>query len=306
MTVGVSEVQNLVLGFLATSIGNLSFVVMRLALKLMAIPIRLFGVPISQASLPFLSQESSLAKRDQFKTLVVQSLNQISFLSMPAAALLLILRIPIVRLVFGAQNFPWRTTVMTSRVLAIVALSIGFQAMTQLLVRAFYALKDTMTPLYIIAGSAVVYFALGWLLVFRLDMDVTGIAWSILVAAMVESFVFLLSLEKKVKNLFFNRLFLGAQLKMILCAFLMAVFLYLPYKIFDELIFDTSRTVELIGLTVTTGTIGLLVYLYFSLLLEVKELEYFSQMLSAFGKWRKPLAKSEEVFIDVGTDGEEI
>ncbi len=306
MTVGVSEIQNLVLGFFATSIGNLSFVVIRLALKLMAIPIRLFGVPISQASLPFLSQESDDNKQEQFKKLVTQSLNQISFLSMPAAALLLILRIPIVRLVFGAQNFPWRTTVLTSKVLAIVALSIGFQAMTQLLMRAFYALKDTMTPLYIIAVSAILYFLVGWLSVFIFDVGVTGIAWAILVAAIFEAVVFMLMLEMRIKNIFNNKNFFISQIKMILCSFLMAVFLYLPYKIFDELVFDTSRTVEVIGLTVTTSTIGILVYLYFSLLFEVKELENFLRMISAFGKWRKPLEESDEVLIDLGSDGDEI
>ena len=47
-----------------------------------------------------------------------------------------------------------------------------------------------------------------------------------------------------------------------------------PYKIFDELVFDTSRTVEVIGLTVTTSTIGVLVYLYFSLLFDL-ECKYY-------------------------------
>ncbi len=306
MTVGVSEVQNLFLGFFATSIGNLSFVVVRLASKLMAIPIRLFGVPISQASLPFLSQENDQSKQEQFKNLVTQSLNQIAFLSMPAAALLLILRIPFVRLVFGAQNFPWRTTVLTSQVLAILALSIGFQAMTQLLTRAFYALKDTKTPFYIVFSSAILYLIIGWLLVFKFKIGVTGIAWALFSSAVFEAGILMTLLEKRMNKIFFNKSFITSQLKMILCAFLMAVFLYLPYKIFDELVFDTSRTIEVIGLTVTTGTIGLLVYLYFSLLLEVKELNYFINMFDKFGRWRKPLEKSSEVLIDLGTDGEEI
>ncbi len=306
MTLGISEVQNLALGFFATTIGNLSFVVMRLALKLMAIPIRLFGVPISQASLPFLSEESSLKKRSKFKSLVTQSINQIAFLSMPASALLLILRVPIVRLVFGAHNFPWKTTLMTSRVLAVIALSIGLQSISQLMVRAYYALRDTITPLYIIAGSTLVYLCMSWVLVFQLQSTVVGIAWALALAALVEFCSFALFLEKKVKGIIFNKDFLFSQLKILCCSFLMAVFLYLPFKIFDELIFDTTRTMELISLTVITGTIGVLVYYYFSLLFEVEELEYFSRIFSSFGKWRKPLLKSEEVLIDSGADGDEI
>ncbi|HQM15602.1 MAG TPA: murein biosynthesis integral membrane protein MurJ [Candidatus Woesebacteria bacterium] len=306
MTVGISELQNLALAFFATSIGNLSFVAMRLALKLMAIPIRLFGVPISQASLPFLSQESDDSKREQFKVLVTQSINQIMFLSMPASALLLILRVPLVRLVFGAENFPWGTTVMTSRVLAIIALSIGLQAVSQLLVRAFYALKDSATPFLVIAGSAATYFLFSWISVFLLKTNITGVAWATLISAVCEMGLFMILLERKVNKLILNKDFLVSQFKIIACAFLMAVFLYLPFKILDELIFDTSRTVELIGLTVTTGTIGSLVYLYFSILFEVKELNFFLSAFAKFGKWRKPLAQSEEVIIDTGSDRNDI
>jgi len=306
MTIGISELKNLALGFFATSIGNLSFVVIRLALKLMAIPVRLFGVPISQASLPFLSEETSLSQIKRFKGLVTQSINQIAFLAMPAGVLLLILRIPIVRLVFGAQNFPWQATVMTSRVLAIIAISISLQAMSQLLIRAFYALEDTVTPFIITAISTVIYLLMSWLLVFVLKTSIIGVAWATTVTAILETVLFFIFLEKKAKNLFFNREFIIVQLKILCCSFLMAVFLYLPFRIFDELIFDTSKTIELIALTVVTTTIGLLVYVYFSVLLDVKELKMFTFLLKRFNKGQKLLSKSKEVWIDTGSDGEEI
>lgn len=306
LTLGVSELQNLALGFFATSIGNLSFVIIRLAIKLMTIPIRLFGVPISQASLPFLSEESDQKQLAQFRSLVTQSINQIAFLSMPASVLLLILRIPIVRLVFGAQNFPWTVTVTTGKVLAIVAITIGIQAMGQLMIRAFYALKDTMTPFIVVGVSAVTYLLVSWLCVFVFATSVMGIALATTLAAVVEASLFAIFLEKKVKQLFVNRQFLLAQLKIILCSFLMAIFLYLPYKIFDELVFNTSKTVELIGLTVTTTTIGLLVYSYFSVLFDVKEMDFFARVFTKFGRWQQPLTASEEVLIDAGTDGDDI
>lgn len=306
LTIGIGELKNLALGFFATSIGNLSFVVIRLALKLMAIPIRLFGVPISQASLPFLSEETNLSQIKRFRSLVVQSINQIAFLAMPAGVLLLILRIPIVRLVFGAENFPWQTTVMTSRVLAIIAISIGLQAMSQLLIRAFYALEDTITPFIITSISTVIYLLMSWFLVFVLKTSTLGVAWATTITAVLETILFFIFLEKKAKNLFFNKEFIVVQLKIICCSFLMAVFLYLPFRIFDELIFDTSKTIELIALTVTTTTIGLLVYIYFSALLEVKELRLFTSLLTRFSKSKKLLAKSGEVWIDTGADGEEI
>lgn len=306
LTLGISEFKNLALGFFATSIGNLSFVVIKLALKLMTIPIRLFGVPISQASLPFLSAETNPKQMKRFKTLVVQSIHQIAFLAMPAAVLLLILRIPIVRLVFGAQNFPWKTTLITGRAVAIIAISVGVQSMVQLLIRAFHALKDTITPFIIIAISALVYLLISWVFIFKLESSVLGIAWATTVSAFIEAILFFILLEKKVKNLFFNKSFIQEQFKILVCSFLMAVFLYLPFKIFDELVFDTTKTVELIGLTVTTSTIGLLVYIYFSVLFDVQELAYFMNAFEKFGKWQQPLSESKEVLIESGVDGEDI
>lgn len=88
LTIGMSELQDFAVGFFATSVGsNIGFVIVSLALRLMTIPIRLFGVPISQASLPFLSQESAENDRRQFSHLIIRSLNQIAFFAYPGRQL---------------------------------------------------------------------------------------------------------------------------------------------------------------------------------------------------------------------------
>ena len=271
----------------------------------MTIPIRLFGVPISQASLPFFSQETEEEERKKFSSLVTQSLHQISFFALPASVLLLILRIPIVRLVFGAQNFPWKTTVLTGKVVAILAISVAAQAMVQLLVRAFYALKDTKTPLVITLLTVVVYFSISVFFIFRTDYGVLGLAWATTISAYFELILFLIFLQPKAKC-FTTSSFWWPQIKMITSSFLMAVFLYLPFRILDEVVFDTSRTLELIALTLSTGTIGMLVYIYFSYLFDVKELGYLSKVFSVFNKWRKVLPISKEILVGSSVDSNEV
>lgn len=302
LTLSVSELQNLALGFFATSVGNLSFVAMKLALRLMALPIRLFGVPISQASLPFLSEESAEKDHKSFRKLVIQSLNQISFLSMPASVLLLILRIPIVRLIFGAKDFPWKTTVLVGKIVAVLAISISVQAMVQLLLRSFHALKDTKTPFLVAISSVAVYLFLSWWGVFYLDLGVLAIAGATFFAAVFEALLFMILLEKRIKNFIWTKDFLFTQLKIVFSSFLMAVFLYLPFRIFDELIFDTSRTIELIALTISTSTIGMLVYIYFAMLFDIKELKYLSLLFNKFGKWQQPFKKSKEVIMEAASE----
>lgn len=305
LTISIAELQNLSLGFFATSLGNLSFVVIRLALRLMTIPIRLFGVSIGQASLPFLSAEANNINLSRFTSLIVKSLHQITFLAYPASVLLLILRVPFVRLIFGTHNFPWSTTLTTGKVVAVISISIGAQAMVQLLIRAFHALKDTRTPLLITLVTAGFYLLCSWYFVFQTGWGVMGIAFSTSIAAFVELTLCILLLNKKLPELF-TTAFWVPQLKMLSASFFMAVFLYLPFKILDELVFDTTKTLELISLTITTGTIGTLVYIYFSALFEVRELKLFNKLFTKFGPWRKSLEKAREVLVETSVEGDEI
>ncbi len=301
MTVGITELQDLALTFFATTIGNLSFAIINLGLRLMAIPIRLFGVPISQASLPFLSEESEEKDKKQFNQLVVQALHQIAFFALPASVMLLILRVPIVRLVFGADNFPWSTTVMTGRVVAIMAISIAAQAMTQLLIRVFHAMKDTATPFIVTMMTVGLYLAISLTVVYGTEWGAMGLAVATTASAFLEAGLFIWLLHQRTEFLNWEDV-IWPQLKILMAGFLMAVFLYLPFRILDELVFNTSRTLELIILTLTTGTIGMVVYLYFCVLFEVKELHYFTALFSKFGKWKQPLSQSSEVLTETSSD----
>ncbi|MCA9370058.1 oligosaccharide flippase family protein, partial [Candidatus Woesebacteria bacterium] len=292
------EVQNLSLGFFATSLGNLSFVVIRLATTLVTLPIRLFGVPISQASLPFLSKESDDKNLETFKNLITQSLNQIAFFAFPASVLILILRIPIVRLVFGAKNFPWETTVLTGWAVAIISVSIGAQAMVQLMIRAFHALKNTTTPLIITTVTVVSYVVGCFISINYTSFGVLGIAGVTSATALLEVFLFMFFLQKTVP-VFLSKSFILSQLKMITASFLLAVSLYLPFRVLDQLVFNTTKTVELIALTLVTGTIGMLVYIYFAVLFRIEELSIINKLLDmSVGKWKRSANKTTEVFIE--------
>ena len=68
------------------------------------------------------------------------------------------------------------------------------------------------------------------------------------------------------------------------------------------MIFNTTRTIELISLTVTTSTIGILVYLYFAMLFEIKELQLFVKLASSFAPWKKTLSQSPEVLVEGSTN----
>ena len=306
ITIGISQIQTLAIAYFATSIGQLSFLYISYANYLSTFPIRMLGVPLSQAALPFLSQYSKKEELSKFRDLTLQSLHQISFLALPTSVLLLILRIPIVRIAFGTSNFSWTSTVTTGKVLAILAISITAQAMVQLLVRSFHALKDTHTPLFISLIFTIFYLSSAYYVVHYTSLGVVGLAITGAISFVLELFLFILMLNRIVPK-FVSKKMVIPQLKMLLASFFMAVFLYLPFRIFDELIFDTTKTIELVGLTITTSTIGGLVYIYFAALFEIKELELVTKTLKSFSeKWKLGIGKTVEFMVETSVDNESV
>lgn len=93
---------------------------------------------------------------------------------------------------------------------------------------------------------------------------------------------------------------------MVVASFLMAVFLYLPFRILDELIFNTTRSIELIVLTLITTTIGMLVYIYFAMLFDVRELYILENIIGKLGNWKKTLSQTDEVLLESSMGDDEV
>ena len=236
LSVGIDLIQPYFLTFFITSMVGVNLTLMRFAQRLMAIPIRMFGVPISQAALPFLSQEtSSSSDLARFNQLLLQSIHQVAFFAMPASVLLLILRIPIVRFAFGAKNFPWSDTVLTGKIVAILALSVSAQAITHILIRGFYALHDTRRPFFVSVFSMMLGVVLGWYITYFTQFPSTvkllGLASTIAVTGTLETVILFVLLHRRTKFLLKHAL--QPLSKMAIASILMALGLYFPLKTLD-------------------------------------------------------------------------
>ena len=115
------------------------------ALSLYLFPVNIIGSAIAQAVLPELSENADEPKK--FKKILNESLQQALFLVLPIVAILLVLRLPTVRLIFGVGKFDWQATLLTAWCLALLSIAIVGQTLTQIVLRGFYALKSTWLPL---------------------------------------------------------------------------------------------------------------------------------------------------------------
>lgn len=286
----INETVGLALATLA-SIGSVTY--LTFAQHLQVVPIGLFGATLAQAALPVLSSERARGKIEEFKITILTTLHQILFLTLPATAILIIIRIPVVRLVFGARQFNWEATVLTGATLAFLAIGLSAQAISLLLVRGFYALKDTRTPVIVSLIVVVLNIVLSVYAIVVLKFDVWSIGFANSISAILSAVLLFWTLHFKVGK-FRLKMVLTPLFKMLMATVIMGISLYIPIKLLDQVIFDTTRTVNLLFLTGTSAIFALTIYVALVRFLKVRELDTYVELLKRIGRFQSKL-KSKEI-----------
>jgi len=278
LALAVSQIELTVAVFIATALPAGSLAIFYFAQHLNSLPVGLFGATIGQAALPALAQTAQDSSLLKFKQLLISSLNQVLYLSMPAGMILLILRLPAVRLAFGARSFPWEATLLTGQAVALFAISVFAQSAIQILVRGFYALSNTRSPFVIGASAVAVNVFLSFIFVYRFGLGILGLALAISLASFLHLGLLFWRLSRILGGFSADEFYLPVA-KMTAATLLTGLSLWLPFRLLDKYIFNTTRTLELVGLSAVTVLIGLLVYGALSYLFKIKELNHFFDLI---------------------------
>ncbi|MFN0073414.1 MAG: murein biosynthesis integral membrane protein MurJ [Chloroflexota bacterium] len=166
--------------YLASLLDDGSMTIMSYATRLIQFPLGLVGVALSSAILPTLSSLAGATADDRetglpnYRQALVSGIRVVFFLMAPALVAIVTLGDPIVELVFQRGQFTDADTGRTVLALLAYAPQLPFTAMDQLLIVAFYARKDTRTPVIVGVGTVLVY--LGSALVLLQPLGVVGLA----------------------------------------------------------------------------------------------------------------------------------
>jgi len=109
-------------------------------------PIGIFSVALASVLLPALSTASATDDSDGFQRRLGDSLRFTSFFIIPMAAGIWALALPITELLFERGAFSHESSIMTSYALKALAAGLWATSCHSMLVRAFIARKDTVTP----------------------------------------------------------------------------------------------------------------------------------------------------------------
>jgi putative peptidoglycan lipid II flippase len=292
-----------------------NYVIFDYAQTLAFAPVVLFGQTIAQAAFPVLSRQKD--NLNLFKQTFLTSFYEMMYLVLPISVLFLVLRIPIVRLIYGASQFDWPATVQTGRTLGIFSISLFAQALIYLVSRAYYALHDTKTPLIIgtistiimliLSSVAIIVYRSGfhqfvvpygffngfWKGEYIINFGIDGIAASYTITSIFQFVLLFIILGKKTHGFEKNALF-SPLLKIFFATLFTAFALYVPIKLLDRLVFDTTKTINLLILTGISSLAGLSLYIFLTWLFNVKEASTFLLIFKKLGNWREILGKTEE------------
>ena len=156
MTIAVSQINFMIITIFASTLAAGSLAVFNFANNIQSAPLGLFGISFAIAVFPSLSAYAAQKKEQEFISAFSKTFRQILFFIIPVSVFIYVLRAQIVRLALGSGKFDWNDTILTFQILGLLSVSLLAQALLPLLVRSFYALQNTRTPLYIALVSEAV------------------------------------------------------------------------------------------------------------------------------------------------------
>lgn len=285
LAMAVSQISLVIATVFASTLAAGSLAAFTLAVNIQSVPLGLFGIAFSLASFPVLSTLAAKGEYEQFFLTLSQTTKKILYFVLPLSFLLIIFRAEIVRVVLGTGAFNWEDTILTFTVLGWLSFSLFAQSLIPLLVRAFFALQDTRTPLLAaLIGEAVHLITLPPLLSWY---AAAGLAISFSLGTLVNLLLLYFLLRRRVS--FWNdREILLGSFHILLVSGIAALVAQFSKGIFALTIERLDTFLEVLVKLGVGSVIGAATYLFFSWYSHLPEYDQVKTFI-----WRRILRRPE-------------
>lgn len=291
LALAVTQIDLTVATVIASTLASGSVAVINFANNLQSVPYSFIGLSYAVAAYPTLARLAVKNEKERFVESVNGVARQVLFFVVPIAVILLVLRAEVVRLILGSGRFDWNDTVRTADALALFAISIAFQAVSPLLIRAFYALKDSATPL-LIGMIAVAADIIGNITLSR-SMGVAGLALAFSISSCIQVMLLWVFLRLKTGTLK-ESLLVVSLMKITVAAVPMALAIQLAKNFVGSHVnMNTVLGVATKGLV--AGILGLVMYFGIAYLLKSEEaLSFIASVKRRVGIRELPVIAADE------------
>ncbi|MFA5136400.1 MAG: murein biosynthesis integral membrane protein MurJ [Patescibacteria group bacterium] len=290
LTVIVTQIDATIDLSLTSLLGSGSYTIFYFAQHLQLLPVSVIGIAFGQASLPYLSEMFEQGKIEDFKKTVIDSILNLFFFTIPIMVFFIFARTPLVRIFYGGEKFDWTATVQTAYTLSYFSLSLPFHAVYYFLARCFYGLLDTKTPFIVSLFTVSVNTILSLYFILVLHLPIWSLAISFSVSVILNSTMLFTILAYRLKNLRLP-LFFFETAKITIAALLASPAAYYLIRLMDNLLLDTTRTVNVLLLLVASCALYFLVYLLLSWIFEIKAMYTVSTLFAKARRFQKKIVE---------------
>jgi putative peptidoglycan lipid II flippase len=227
----VVQINFLVNTVLASGMAPGSYAALTIAFQLMFTVLGVLGQSVGTAVFPSLVALGVENDTDGFRRTLAGALRSVLFTSLPASVGMIVLASPIVATIYQRGRWSPDDTIATAWALQFFALGLSAFALQEVLARAFFALRDTTTPVVIAVGGMILNVILSLLLMRVVQGQYNppgvagqgpfgGLALANALATMIESAVLWVLLRRRINGLDDRRV-LGMAARVLIAAFAM-------------------------------------------------------------------------------------
>ncbi|MFZ3102614.1 MAG: murein biosynthesis integral membrane protein MurJ [Desulfitobacteriaceae bacterium] len=191
----LNQIQVMVNANLGSSLREGSITAIMYSNRLAQLPVGIFAVAIAMAVFPTMTEQAALQQWDKFSLMSSRAIGMVMFITIPISMGVIVLRYPLIRVLFQHGKFTSESTLMTAIPLVYFSLGIVAQSVIQILPRMFYALQDTWTPALI--GTLAMGINLVGALLLIQPLAHGGLALANMVASFANMLLLLLVLRRR-------------------------------------------------------------------------------------------------------------
>ncbi len=266
---------NILIGTLLASLlpeGSVSY--LYYADRLVQFPLGIFAISLSVAVLPSLSRLAAEKNMAELKNTFVYAMNLIFFITLPAMTGLILLRQPMIALLFQRGAFDPESTRLTALALIYYCVGLWAFASVRVVVSTFYSLQDTVTPVTMATVSIIANLLLGLGLMGPLQHG--GLALATSLASILNLGLLAWALRKKLGSLGWKKIMVST-LKSIVCSIIMGAGLWLLAAFFPSS--EPASSLRLLVVIAGGITAGAIIYLVSAVMLGCPEVYTIYDMM---------------------------
>lgn len=279
----VQQINTLVDRMLASGLVEGSISALNFANKLNGFVYGVFSISITTVIYPLLSDLISKDKLAKLKDIFTKSINVITILMLPITVGSIVLRLPVVSVLFERGHFDHQATTMTASALLFYSLGMVFFGYRDVLNRVYYSLQDTKTPM--VNGIIAVLMNIVINLILVQYLQHSGLALATSITAGLTTLLLFLNLKRKIGNIGGKGIVI-VFFKALIASILMGVIVSFADHTFSNIEYQISWVFQLIKL-LGDILIGVIVYAGVLILLRVEEIYWVLQLVRSKFSVRK-------------------